>query len=53
MTNKGKITLVIVKRVGHPYVHMFSEKDITHFNYEITIEVDARETGLVLYQTEM
>ena len=53
MTNKEIIKLVIVKTVSHPYVHMFSDKSITHFNYEFTIEVGARETGLVLYQTAL
>ena len=44
MTNKQKkIKSVIAKKLSHPYVYMFSEKGITHFNYEFTIEVDARE----------
>ena len=53
MTNKEKIKLVIIKRVSNPYVHMFSEKGIVHFNYEFIIKVDAHETGLVLHQTAL
>ena len=53
MTNKEKIKLVIIKRVSNPYVHMFSEKGIIHFNFDFIIEVDAHETGLVLHQTAL
>ena len=53
MTNEEQIKLVIIKRVSNPYVHMFSEKGIIHFNFEFIIEIDTHETGLVLHQTAL